>query len=386
MLIDIIPLITIIIAILACVYASYSDLRWGVIRNKLTIPLIVVGLVLNSVYYFFLGNLLFILGTFIITGVIFGLCYLFWRLGAWAGGDVKLFTALAALIPYYPLFLKYKLFNIEFPITATYPFPFTLIINSILAILPFLLIYISYIIINRKPHLVSVLLSPLKDYRKNIILALVLSSSVTLTYYLTPYLPFKNIILSVIILYILSFVISKLPNPVKLGLISLVTVFALIQNVRVTIIGILLIFISLNIVNLVKIILTRVSREALQDDIPINELSEGMIPAYNLYERDDNYYIDDKGFTNKFKETVKTGDFTKLNIEGKLIIHNRASGLTNDDIKILKELSNIGKIPETFNIKKGVPFAPNILIGLILSLFIGDLAQIFFEVLNNLLY
>ena len=35
-----IPLIAIIISIAACIYASYSDLRWGIIPNKLTFPLI----------------------------------------------------------------------------------------------------------------------------------------------------------------------------------------------------------------------------------------------------------------------------------------------------------------------------------------------------------
>ena len=34
-----IPLITTLIAIVACLYASYSDLKWGIIPNKLTFPL-----------------------------------------------------------------------------------------------------------------------------------------------------------------------------------------------------------------------------------------------------------------------------------------------------------------------------------------------------------
>ena len=47
-----IPLITIIIAVVACVYASFSDLKEGVIRNKLTFPLIAIGIVLNAIYVF----------------------------------------------------------------------------------------------------------------------------------------------------------------------------------------------------------------------------------------------------------------------------------------------------------------------------------------------
>ncbi|MBU4535405.1 MAG: prepilin peptidase, partial [Euryarchaeota archaeon] len=44
-----IPLLCTVIAILACLYASYSDMKEGVISNKLTFPLIGLGLLLNSV-------------------------------------------------------------------------------------------------------------------------------------------------------------------------------------------------------------------------------------------------------------------------------------------------------------------------------------------------
>ena len=47
-----IPLISIIIAVAACLYASYSDLKEGVIRNKLTFPLIAIGIILNAAYVF----------------------------------------------------------------------------------------------------------------------------------------------------------------------------------------------------------------------------------------------------------------------------------------------------------------------------------------------
>ena len=187
-----IPLIAIIIAVLACFYGSYSDLKRGIIPNKLTFPLIGVGLVLDGIYAFAVGNILLLVVAAVITAVIFALGYLFWRMGAWAGGDVKLFTALAALIPFYPLFLNYTLFNVQFPIYAAYPFPFTLIINSILSMLPFLLIYVIYIAVKTKPHLLSELFAPVKDYRKNIVLTLVVTSAVTLTLFITPHLPYPN--------------------------------------------------------------------------------------------------------------------------------------------------------------------------------------------------
>lgn len=382
-----IPLIAAIIAVLACIYASYSDLKRGIIPNKLTFPLIVVGLVLDGIYAVMIGNYWLIVSAGIITLVIFILGYLFWKMGAWAGGDVKLFTALAALLCIYPPLINYQILNYQMPVYANYPFPFTLIINSILSMLPFLLIYVLYIAVKYKPHLLGELVSPVKNYRKNIILTLVITSAVTLTIFIVPYLPFQVILISLILIYLISFVISKLPESFKLVLIAVVTVYALYQNIEVTITGIVVLFLSLSFVQIIRKLLTKVSKEALQDDYKINELKEGMIPAHNLYQSGDKIYYDDKSFFEKIKEAIKTGDISKISTSrGKLLISTLAAGLKEEDIELLNKLSMEDEIPDTFKVKKGVPFAPSILIGLVISLLIGDLAIIFLNILNWILY
>ena len=70
----------------------------------------------------------------------------------------------------------------------------------------------------------------------------------------------------------------------------------------------------------------------------------------------------------------------------KLLVSTLAAGLKDEDIELLKKLSKEGKMEETFRVKKGVPFAPSIFIGLLISLFIGDMAIIFLKALNWLLY
>ncbi|WP_321421495.1 A24 family peptidase C-terminal domain-containing protein [uncultured Methanobacterium sp.] len=400
MIIDI-PLLTIILAVIACIYASYSDLKRGIIPNKLTFPLIGLGLILNGIYAVMLGEIWFIVVCAVVTGVIFTLGYLFWKLGAWAGGDVKLFTALAALLPfyslppYYPALIPYNLFGVQFPLEGIYPFPLTLIINSILSILPFLLIYVFYVVVKTKPHLMGELTAPFTEYKKNIVLTLVITSAVNITFFITQHLSFQImqlgaqiIIISLILIYLLSLLISKLPNQVKAVVVSLVTVAALFFNLKITLISIVILFISIIIIELVKKLLTSVSREALQDDIPLDELKEGMIPAYNLYQRDDQeVLVDDKSFTDKMKESFKTRDPSILTAApGKRLIGTLAAGLSTKDIQLLKQLHQKGKIANAFRVKKGVPFAPSILIGLIISLFIGDLAYILQKVLIWALY
>lgn len=383
-----IPLITVTIAIVACLYASYSDLKRGIIPNKLTFPLIAIGIILNGIYAFTIGNFWFIIICAVVTGVIFALGYLFWKMGAWAGGDVKLFTALAALVPFNPILISYQVFQVPFPVIGIYPFPLTVIINSILSILPFLLIYVFYVVVKTKPHLIDELITPIKtDYKKNIVLTLVITSAVTLTYFISQQLRIQLIIIILILIYLLSLVISKLPNYVKAVLVSVVTAAAIFYNPKITIISIVVLFISIIIIEIIKKLLTTVSKEALQDEYPLKELKEGMIPAYTLYQRDDKFYVDDKSFTDKIKDSFKTRDLSILTAPpGKRLVGTLAAGLSTEDIQLLKQLHHEGKISSKFRVKKGVPFAPSILIGLLISLFIGDLAYILQKILIWVMY
>jgi preflagellin peptidase FlaK len=382
-----IPLLATIIAILASVYASYTDITKGIIPNRLTFPLIGVGMVLNGIYAILIGDLWYLILGLIITGVIFGLGYIFWKMGAWAGGDVKLFTALAALLPFYPAVVSYQVFSHTFPMEAAYPFPLTVIINSILSMLPFLLIYVLFVAMRTKPHLLGELLSPIKEWQKNLVTTLLITSAVTISVLVVQVINYPNLILYLILIYLLVFLISKLPKYVKAGLIAVAVFYSFYTYFQVTLMGIITLLLTLIAIGMVRKLLTSVSREALQDDYPVEGLEEGMILAYKLYQTNDEVEWDEKGFFTKIKETFAKKDLTLISRPpGKLVISSLAAGLTRDDIKLLKKLRKEGKIKEEVRIKRGVPFAPSILIGLLLSLFIGDLAFIIQQLLFNVLY
>jgi preflagellin peptidase FlaK len=382
-----IPLLASIIAILACVYASYTDMTRGIIPNRLTFPLIGLGIVLNGLYAFLIGEIWYLILSLIITGAIFGLGYLFWKMGAWAGGDVKLFTALAALLPFYPSLITYSVLSYTFPLEAAYPFPLTVIINSILSMLPFLLIYVLFVALKTKPHLLGELLSPLKEWQKNLVTTLLITAAVAISVLILQLINYTNLILYLILIYLLSFLISKLPKYVKAVVIAMAVIYSLYTYFQVTLIGIVTLFVILIVIGVVRKLLTSVSREALQDDYSIEELKEGMILAHKLYQENDKLQWDEKSFFTKIKETFASKDLTLINRPpGKLVISSLAAGLTEDDIKLLKKLLKEGKIKDQVRIKRGVPFAPSILIGLIISLFIGDLAFILQQLLFNILY
>ncbi|MEW6009724.1 MAG: A24 family peptidase C-terminal domain-containing protein [Euryarchaeota archaeon] len=379
-----IPLLCTIIAILACLYASYSDIKEGVISNKLTFPLIGLGLLLNGIFSILTGFYIFIIYGVIFTAFIFGLGYLFWRLGAWAGGDVKLFTALAALLPFQPFIVNYTMFGFNLPLVATYPFPLTVIVNSILSTLPFLLLFVFYIGYREKPQVLQELISPLKDYKATLLRTLIITSAATLSLLLLPFIPFQFILLSLIIILVLVLVISKLPDYVKATVIILTMAYALYDNWELTLTGIIILFLVLTLIGIIKKLLTSVNKEALQDDLKIKDLKEGMISAYSLYEREGEYYFDEEGVLSKIKSSAKKGDLTGMSMpKGKLIIGTLAAGLTMENLQILKNLKDEGKIEDSFRVKRGVPFAPAILIGLLISLILGDLAFIVLRLIQS---
>lgn len=66
-----------------------------------------------------------------------------WKLNMWGGGDVKLFTAIATVIP---LTLDINFLNI-FPQMSIYPFALSVVINSILVSFPFLVVFLCHLII-----------------------------------------------------------------------------------------------------------------------------------------------------------------------------------------------------------------------------------------------
>lgn len=120
------------IAVAAACIAVYTDMKKRIIPNRLNYPLIAFGIL----YYLVVGavraDLWMALSGAITAAVSFGIGYLLWFTGGWAGGDVKLFTAFGALLPSY-----------KPPMTADipYPFPVTILFNSVIAMLPVLLVY-----------------------------------------------------------------------------------------------------------------------------------------------------------------------------------------------------------------------------------------------------
>ena len=135
-------LIQIIITILFCILAAVCDLRNNYVPNWLSYVLLGFGLISNLILSIISTNIKFILASFISMLVTYVITYLLWKLKIWGGGDVRLFTAIATVIP---TGLNIDFLHV-FPQMSVYPFSFSVVVNSILVSFPFLLIFFTHLL------------------------------------------------------------------------------------------------------------------------------------------------------------------------------------------------------------------------------------------------
>ncbi len=112
--------------------AVYTDLRWRIIPNWLTYSLIGCGILVHLVWGGLNGDWWNAVSGALGAGFAFLLGYALWLTGGWAGGDVKLFTAYGALLPFYQPPGTYQLL---------YPFFITVLFNSLILAVPVIAVY-----------------------------------------------------------------------------------------------------------------------------------------------------------------------------------------------------------------------------------------------------
>lgn len=143
---SIIFLLQIIITMLFCILAVIFDVKKGFVPDMLTDNLLVFGFVSNVLLAIFSSNIKYILAPIISVVITFTITYLMWQLNIWGGGDVKLFTGIASVIPFG---VNLEFLNV-FPELSIYPFSFSVVINSILVSFPFLVIFVTRLVFKNK--------------------------------------------------------------------------------------------------------------------------------------------------------------------------------------------------------------------------------------------
>jgi preflagellin peptidase FlaK len=343
-------------ALAGATYASYSDVKHGAIPNRLAFSLMLLGILSYTGYSIYLrdsGLLFLVLKNFIL---IFIVGYLFWLLGGWSAGDAKEFMFLAALVPQYPSAMK-SLFN---PILAPYPFSLTILFNTFLMIFPFITLY-SLLLTYPKVGLQGIL-KPLRDYKSHARLALATTAAYSLAGLLKS--PFLGVV------FLLILIMMKNPKLQFTAAAVATVVSAHITGGYLVVskgyLLFLILFASLRFfTNLVALFL----KKGLRMRIKITELEEGMILAEEIHREDGQIRRDPRTKIERLIEILKTGKMKRR----ETLVQSSAAGVTNEEIRVLRELVRTGKLEDEVVITQGIPFAPPILIGFIVSITAGDL-------------
>lgn len=315
------------------ILASYTDLKCGMVPNKLNLMFFIIGFLLKLFLLADLLNTLFLLVfTFIFS-------YVLWISGLWGGGDLKLFLAIALAVPFD--YLPFFSFSFNIPSTLT------IFLNSIFIAFFTLTVYSlfyktkhDYSIAKLKKSLIAIF----NDDLLNTVFIFFLISYLTLIYDFGLFL-----MLFILILYLLS---KKLAKNLKIALIFIAFLYFSFFSFNKMINIILSFLIIIFSIEVFKSLFT-VFKELTNKEINIANLEEGMSLSKSLVYDSENYFFSNSIFN---KAIISSSRY-----------------LEYEDIAILKELLKLNKIKNTVKIKLKIPFVPFILLGFIYYIFFGDI-------------
>lgn len=356
---DYIKILALFLVIICCLIATYTDVKHQIIPNKLSVFLFFTGIVLVTIYF----QIIHVFNYFYYLSIIlvFVFSYILWHFGVWAGGDVKLLTAVSTI--FIPEFLEviptYVCLNLVLPFNlGSFKIPtFLLIFNSVLAIVPVIMIIVLIKIINDKPYLINDLKKTL-NY-KEVFLSL---NSLIISYDIIQQLNVYDIFLKIIFLLVVTGILIKLmKHDFFLLIFSLLVLIK--EFLSYTIISYTCEFIILMIlISIRNTIRMGIFRDVFTRDVDKNELREGMILAYPFYYENGRYLF-------KKNTTLQNIRDIFLNkAEKNLLCGMKSAGLSSRDILLIK--NNYEK--DVVKIKDGLSFAPFIFAGLLITICIGN--------------
>jgi len=356
--------LAIIVSVIGLVIATYTDLKERIVPNKLNYSLAIIGLIIFGAYSISSLEISFFLFSFIgmCWGFFFG--WILWKVGIFAGGDVKLFMGLGALNPLTPGLLNMGIFNTG----PLFLFPISLFIFSLLAFFPYGMIFVLFKLTKNKKFRKEVT----KDMKEKTLLGIHASFFIAGTYViLSSIIPFELLWSLIIVEFVIIFGWGRLKKKKVYGTIvafilgAYLNPFLTIQSL----IGIL--FMIVIVYGIIKLMFSL--RPLLSTKILVSKIEEGMIPAKSLMWKGKKVVgVEPMGIANIIKY-VKEQKIDKLFEKKKLIVSaTKARGFNEDEMKVIKKLARSELIPKTMSIKESMPFVPTMLIGYLLAIIFGD--------------
>ncbi|VVB74277.1 Uncharacterised protein [uncultured archaeon] len=301
-----------------------------------------------------------------------GLCFGFffgwvlWKLGVFAGGDVKLFMGLGALNAFTPALISSGSLG-----AASYPiFPITLFVYSLIAFLPYGMFVVAYKVAKNKKFQKELF----KEMKPRVILAT--NGAVFASGAFVALAQYNVNALALIAAVIIWGFLGKYKTIATI----IAVIAALLFNYTLFAEALIAaLIISVGFYSLVKLLFS--ARKVLATEILVKELEEGMIPARSLIKKGAKIVEATGVSTSNLFELIKKGDLNGVKDlfapKNEIISSNKARGLNDDELILVKKLAAQGKLPKKIWVKESMPFVPTMLLGYLLCIILGDLVITF---------
>lgn len=358
-----IPLIQFSITLIFLLYASITDLKERIVKNKATFSLLVVGFLFHLSLSFYYNNYLFIINSVISAVLAFLFSFALYKLGVWAGGDVKLLTGIAALNPFNPKALHFIAFiplkEISIPI-----FFLQLFIATVLTVFPYAA-FLSFYLLTKNEKMKK---ETIDSFKQLFYLMVLFSFFVTSLKELLSF--FQPLILTMTLL-LLSFFYAFIPRKLKACSILLFAFTFFVREANNILSSFAVIFSSI-IVFTSLLFFYKQSKKLLIEEKSIKELKEGDIIAVNIIENNGKILIEEPLTLTKTIKYLKELNLNELKSKGRVIAsYVNARGLNETELKELKRLQEKGLI-EMIKVKKSMAMVPLILIAYVILNITGD--------------
>ena len=291
-------------------------------------------------------------------------------MGVWDGGDVKLFTAIAALNPInFGVIRDFFVLNepvfasIDFPI-----FPLTLFIFSIFSTIPLAIILTIKGVIKEKKLQVKIF----KDLKAKIPSAIISAALISGSFFAVTYFNLDPLFAIPIIL-IVGF-LGKRAMLVVGGVLFIAGVA--LQGTDLIIQAITLSITLFAFYFLIKLYFIS-KNDILVEEIKIEALEEGMISGKTIVKNQQNITelesLSIKTIINYLRNNNVAGLIDLMHPKGEILASSTsAGGLTLEQIKMLKNAEKNKQIKDFLPIKKSIPFVPSVLIAYVIVQTVGE--------------
>lgn len=318
------------LTLFSLLFLSYVDIKERKAPPQVTYGLLTTGLILHGIQSILQHSFEPIIYSMAGASSMFLLAYAIYKVGGWAGGDVKLFAALGAILPFYG-----QLSQLTFPL----PFPVLILAASSISVLPFAVGYGVYKTIQKNQQ--GLKEDIVNSIPRSIYSAFTLAASLHLARILGIH-PASALIIAPLIY------ISKEPGyPITAFLFTL-SILNYTQSTANSFIYILIA--SISIITGIETYKS-MKKNVLRREKNTEDLKEGDIPS------EDVWLIDGEIKKSEPKLWRTKG-------KGELIIDSRkARGLLPNEIEKLKE-NGI----KSLKVKKSLPFIPVLALGFIILL------------------